>query len=117
VGYMRHHAIVVTSYGPNYINEARKEAITLGMTVTEIVESPINAYWSFMVCPDGSKEGWSDSDDGDFQRSAFVGYLRAQTFGDDSTPLDWVEVFYGDDEMEVGIVADADEDKREKAPR
>lgn len=95
MGYMRHHAIVVTTWDAKKINAARDEAVRLGNVCTLVCPSPSNGYQSFLVVPDGSKEGWPESDKGDGARAAFIGWLSAQDYEDGSSPYDWVEVVYG----------------------
>lgn len=97
MGYMVHHAIVVTSSITELIEEAQREAFRIfGTLVTPIVESNVNGYRSFLVAPDGSKEGWDESDLGDRRRSRFVAWLRSKYYSDGSSSLKWVEVQYGD---------------------
>lgn len=103
MGYMRHHGLLVTG-SAKHISKAKDEAVRLGMSVSAIHSAPINDYDSFAVFPDGSKEGWNESDLGDAQRFAFKAYLHRQRWSDGSSPLDWVEVFFGDDDREVGVV-------------
>ena len=109
MGYMVHHAIIVT--GSDYKDAVTKaHAIAEGVfgeSVTPIVAS-INGYRSFMVAPDGSKEGWDESAAGDLRRREFVDYLKKQRHGDLSSPLDWVVVQYGDDNGDTRIVDDSD---------
>lgn len=95
MGYVSHHAIVVTATEHDDAATARFKALELGCTVSPVVLSPMNGYASFMVAPDGSKEGWSQSDDGDASRLAFVRWLRgASEYG---FCLDWIEVQFGGD--------------------
>lgn len=64
MGYMRHHAIVVTGHERFYhdstlptIGQAHEAAIRFGCeSVTSVSLSSTNGYASFMVAPDGSKE-------------------------------------------------------------
>ena len=112
MGYMRHHAIVVTSWDGKLLNTAHSKAVALGMLVTNTTEDGVNGYHSFLVAPDGSKEGWDDSARGDAQRAEFVGWLDMQRYEDDSTSLDWVEVQYGDENYQTLIVNDSDERQR-----
>ena len=112
MGYMRHHAIVVTSWSDEHIVAAHSVAKTLFSAVSEIITSPVNRYKSFMVAPDGSKEGWDDSNSGDGRRANFVMWLDGQRFEDDSSPLAWAEIQYGDDELETKIVNDSDARRR-----
>lgn len=65
MGYMRHHAIVVTTYTDDHARLALGKALELGMSCSDVVASPVNGYLSFFVAPDGSKEGWARSKEGD----------------------------------------------------
>ena len=50
MGHVTHHAIVVTSFDERDINAARDTAISiLGLSVSPIVESPVNGYHTFLV--------------------------------------------------------------------
>ena len=64
---------------------------------------------SFFIPPDGSKEGWDDSEEGDKSRDRFVGWLRSvrEKYG-----LSWVEVQYGDNDYITKILRDSDEEYR-----
>lgn len=107
MGYMRHHLIAVTDYGYNESEEALKaahaKAVELfGGLVSPIIESAINCHHSFTVIPDGSKEGWDDSNKFDAKRDELIELLR-------QTSLDWVEVQYGDDDMQNIVTRHSDE--------
>jgi hypothetical protein len=113
MGYMQHHAIVVTSFDKVKIGEALEHAKALGdMRVTAIVESNINGYHTFCVVPDGSKAGWHESEHGDSCRERLKAWLRAQIYGDGSSSIQWVEVMYGDDEWQCHVVDDGDRLRR-----
>lgn len=124
MGYMRHHAILVTSWkikhdtvteAPNLKLAHKKAREIFGKTVTPIIKSPVNGYGTFMVAPDGSKEGWTDSAAGDDRRAAFIKWLDEHRYDDGSSSFDWVEVQYGDDEGATFVVAHNDEEHRQKA--
>lgn len=117
MGYMRHHAIVISAGYGDYLEQARAKAIELGMQVTEIVESHTNGVTTFLIIPDGSKEGWSESDAGDGRRDSMKEWLDLQRYEDGSGPLHWVEVQYGDDDRETKVVSHSDEEARWKARR
>jgi len=105
MGYIRHHAIIVTSWDEKRITEARKEAKEIcGNRVSSIVKSPLNGYYSFFVAPDGSKEGWEESEQGDYERRKFIGWIEAQSYDDGPNSLDYVEVFYGDEDGDSEII-------------
>lgn len=113
MGYMRHHAIVVTSFDRKKLEQAFQRAQAIGdMITTDIAESATNGYRTFCVVPDGSKAGWPESEHGDSCRDEFKRWLRAQAFEDGSSVLAWIEVMYGDDNHEVAIVDDGDAKRR-----
>ncbi len=120
MGYMRHHAIVVTaSYDArisrhsddprHWIEVAHEAAVESGLGVSEIVDSPTNGYRSFFCATDGSKEGWLPSEVGDESRERFIIALRSFAYGDGSSPIDWVEVQYGDDDRVTKVVAHSED--------
>jgi hypothetical protein len=104
---MLHHTIAVTTNIERWAAPAHAKAVAIfGDGVTPIFETKLNGVWSFFVLPDGSKEGWEASDEGDARRFAFVAWLDAQRYDDDSTPYHWVEVAIGSDEPdETEIIA------------
>jgi hypothetical protein len=116
MGYMRHHAIVVTSWNVELMVQAHAKAIELGMSVSGITNEVSNGYRSFLVAPDGSKEGWGESDRGDDRRDALIKWLDGQRYEDNSTALKWVVVQFGDEEKETLVIRDSDQYYREAQP-
>lgn len=112
MGYMRHHAIVVTSWSVDDLEAAHAEAVRLGCQTSPIVLFAVNRGGSFLVAPDGSKEGWPESDNGDVQRRCLIAWLDGQRYEDGSTSLGWVEVQFGDDDGVTTVVAHSDERER-----
>ncbi len=110
MGYMRHHAIIVTGAHEEWIRIARD--VALGFFPREQVSSILgpmtNNYETFCISPDGSKEGWEESDIGDKRREKFIQWLEGQRYEDHSSPLDWVCVQYGDDDKKTEIVDHSD---------
>lgn len=102
MGYMRHHAIVVTTWNVGRAQKAHAFAEAVGAQASPVMAPVVNGYVSFFVSPDGSKEGWDDSDAGDEQRKKIVEYLRADDY------LKWVEVQFGDDNKMTEIVSHSD---------
>lgn len=97
---VRHDAIIVSICGDlqhSSIETAHEVATRMCANVSPIVGSTINGYHSFLVAPDGSKEGWPESREGDQGRAEFVHWLDAQQYEDGSSPYDWVEVRFADD--------------------
>jgi hypothetical protein len=103
MGYIRHDAIVVTSWKSEAIEAAAKEATELGCTVIGPSDGVMNGYRTLLVCPDGSNEGWDNSEAGDERRERFRAYLTAQRYDDGSSPLEWVELSYGSDDAKAEI--------------
>jgi hypothetical protein len=114
MGYMRHHAIVVTSWKKSLLNEAHQKALQIFKWVSSISPETVNGYQSFFIPPDGSKEGWPDSDEGDSDRKEFIEWLDLQRYQDKSTPLDWVEIQYADEDYDNKITRHSDEKSANK---
>lgn len=106
MGYIRHHAVVVTGHQWEHdrtpdsdVRDAHAAAVACGCVVTRLVDGAINSYSSFMVVPDGSKEGWDESDTGDRARGRFIDWLRKAN-GEDGW-FSWAELVLGDDDCEA----------------
>jgi hypothetical protein len=112
MGTMRHHGMLVTTLNEDLAKRAHAKAVELfGDLVSEMKESKVNGYMSFAVFaifPDGSKEGWGDSDEGDANRAKFKAWLQAPLYEDGYSPFDWVDVQYGADDHDTRIIADSD---------
>jgi len=94
MGRIVHDAIVVTCFDEKRLVKARKKAVKLlGHLVSKTVKSNMNGYCSFFVAPDGSKEGWDESNKGDENRQKFKDWLKEQK----ELYCDWVEVRFGCD--------------------
>ncbi len=98
MGYINHHAIVVTSSEYALISAAHADAEgRFGPLTSPLLLSPFNRYLSFFIAPDGSKEGWPESDAGDAKRTAFLDYLDTLAYEDGSNSVQFVEIAYDDD--------------------
>lgn len=93
MGYMRHHAIIVTTWDKGVIEEVHKTATQLfqPQSVSGVLQGTANEYYTVFVGPDGSKEGWAESDKGDQLRAHFIEYLHTLF------PVEWAEVQYHDE--------------------
>lgn len=106
MGMMRHHMIAVTSWDKQSALEALLEARRVfGSNVSGLVQSKVNVYYTFFVGPDGSKEGWPDSVQGDEDRAKFISWLRME-----SGPCSYVEIAYGGDFAFAEVVEDSNKD-------
>lgn len=116
MGYIKHHAIIVTSWQNEKIKEAHQKAkeifernfITDGngsKLISDILKGVINDQSSFFIAPDGSKEGWPTSDNGDNARKEFLDWLQK-----DENDCDYVELMFGGDDEEESVVRSKDTD-------
>src|SRR4030042_6413996 len=103
MGSMRHHAIIVTSFQGEITDKAYKQAKLIFRDVSQVFISPVNSYFTFFIPPDGSKEGWPESDVGDKQRDTFMDWCDCQAYEDGSNAIDAVVVRYHDYEREEKI--------------
>lgn len=97
MGYISNHAIVVTGIAP-YIEEAHCKAVDIFVeertfisgraSVSQLSPTPTNAFRSFAVFPDRSKEGCA-------QREEFVAWLKDAAVR--WVLVRWVLVQFGDD--------------------
>jgi len=119
MGYMCHHAIVVSSFDSAILDAAHKQAKEMfeDELVSGIVPGLRNGYSSFFIAPDGSKEGWDESDRCDAAREAFVNYLRSQAYGDGSSPIDYVEVAFADDNLNTEVLNSSNDDYKKVIER
>lgn len=92
-----HHAIVCTSNDYRSARAAYDKAEELELDPTLHPGAKVNNCYTFMIPPDGSKEGWPESYVGDNRRAAWKDWARQQESDDSNIYLEWVEVEYGDD--------------------
>jgi hypothetical protein len=99
MGYTRHHAIIVTTWDKATIKEVHKTAKRLfpSQMVSDVLRGTINGYYTVFVGPDGSKEGWPESDKGNARRAHFIEHLHTLFLAA------WVEVQYCDEEGDEKI--------------
>jgi len=102
MGYIRHDAIVVTGWNLLRVEAAISNAKALGLPVSNPVEGLINEEWSFLIAPDGSKEGWDTSEKADEARNEFKKWLI-----DSQAPwLHFAHVSFGGDEPQLAYLVD-----------
>lgn len=99
MGTIQNDAIIVTGYGED-IKKAHEKAMEIFNIpfddyvskdlVTPLIRHITNQDETFMVAPDGSKEGWDLSNEFDRRRQEFIQYLKKMP------ALDWVAVSYGE---------------------
>jgi len=105
MGHVVHHAVIVTI--PEYIYNARERRHEGLMPDIDAFRASLPAHWqpllvgpipsvvegyaTYMFAPDGSKEGWPDSNQGDEYRQQFADLFRFR-YEDGGTPFEVVEV-------------------------
>lgn len=97
-----HHAIIVTSWDDMLLSELAGVASGLGAIVSGPSTQGVNGYRTLTICPDGSKEGWDDSINGDARRAQIKTWMDTKRYDDRSCALEWVEVAYGNDLRPTG---------------
>lgn len=92
MGTINHNALIVTVTSDNCIEVF--DAWLLEEKLTGFIKSPVvvNGTVTYFFYPDGSKEGWGESDEGDALRQKVVDWMQAQS----SWYSDWIEVGYGE---------------------
>jgi hypothetical protein len=93
MGYIRHHAMIITDCDLERIKDIHRFAELCNLNPTPIMESPVNGYDTFFIPPDGSKEGWEPSNEGDEERKRFKQFIRKR-----HPYCDWTEISYGGDD-------------------
>lgn len=112
MGYLKHDTIVVTDWSAD-IEIVREEAIKIfeaknegySRIISPLVGSVINSQKSFFIAPDGSKEGWSDSNLAEEARVEFLDWLRKSKYF-----CDYVLIRFGGDDEYDEIVRSKDKD-------
>lgn len=99
MGYLKHNAIVVTSWDQKSMKTAHDKAVEiLGALVSPLINGVVNSQISFFVAPDGSKEGWSDSNKYDEKRSQYLDWLIENCI------VSYIEVRFGGDDDHESIL-------------
>lgn len=110
MGTFNHHSIVITSWNEETIHKAHticKNIVSENFNelrevklVSEVVGSAANGYCSFFIAPDGSKEGWETSQEGDTMRNEICEALY-------ELGVDFVEVQFSPDYNNSSVVRDS----------
>lgn len=93
MGYIRHHAMIITDCDLEKIRDIHRFATLCSLNPTSIMKSPVNGYRTFFIPPDGSKEGWETSNEADEERKRFKQFIRKR-----HPYCDWTEISYGGDD-------------------
>jgi len=110
---IQHHVLIITCNDRNTLELIRQKAAELFKTymeassgsklLTEIKESLINNYFTFFIIPDGSKEGYDASDDGDIIRQKLIEHLKT-VIAATEFHLSYAELAFGGDDGKAAII-------------
>jgi hypothetical protein len=103
MGYFRHQAVIAMTYGDDDQPDVPAFRAGLPEHFARLVIGPIptvvNVCRLYAFLPDGSKEGWDTSNEGDEHRDAFLALFSRATvmqaaWGDDEPQIsvDWISV-------------------------
>ncbi len=117
MGYMRHHAFIVTSWNKELMDEAHKMAVRAFAygQVSDLIGGDLNNCHSFLIGPDGDSEGGDESKLGDVARNFYKRWIDEQAYDDGSNALCACEVMYGDEEGAYGVEWHSGNTKKEEA--
>jgi hypothetical protein len=103
MGYIRHNAIIATTWQAESATKLTEYARSIGAEALAGAEMT-NGYFTVCVTPDGSKEGWATSAEGDDRRALLKQWMR-----DNAADMffEWCEVAYGDDDGNAEVADSA----------
>lgn len=109
MGYFRNHSMIfegqIIYHSMGELDESAlvkahvKAKQLFGSQVSNILGPFTNGSHSFFIAPDGSKEGWNTSDDGNKNRDRLIEWLECQ-----KGCVEWAEVQFGDDCGESKVI-------------
>jgi len=112
---IKHHTIVITSNDKVQLDSLRNKVINIykekmeakkgAQIISPIIESLINSFSTFYVVPDGSKEGYDASDDGDIVRESIVDLINSFDQAGKENIFRFVEIAYGEDGIVPQIIS------------
>ena len=99
MGYIKHHAIAISSFDKKRIDKVHAYALELFPTLTTpLMSSIVNNIETFFVAPDGSNEDCPDSDEHDDKRFLFIKYIESLAHSDGSNNVKYCEFYFAEDE-------------------
>lgn len=101
MGIINHDCVIATSWDNSSVLELDRLAKAANIGPLVITERNQFGDQTVMLPPDGSKEGWPDSGEGDNMRDAFVKLIKTFDYEDGSNPFKWVEVSFGEQGQKI----------------
>lgn len=128
MGYIKHDTVVVTSWDEKRLQKAREKAVELytkafsknslyteedkktlksefgekNFVISPIIQGVANGQCSFLIAPDGSKEGWEPSDLSNQAREEFLEWLKLD---EDELYCEYIHIRFGGDDSSENILS------------
>ena len=99
MGTMNHNTVIATTWDNKEIERVRHWIATLNeknRSLFLISKRGLNNYRTIVMTPDKSKEGWSESEEGNAIRALFITELKKGDYSDGSSSWQYVEIGYGE---------------------
>ena len=94
MGTIQHNAVIATTWDEKEIRRLKKWISSLPKSwqgLFTVSSGVVNDYQTITMSPDGSKEGWSDSEMGDELRERFIAEINSP-----ESHWEFVEVSFGE---------------------
>lgn len=112
---IKHHTIAITSNDKVQLEALRNRVLSIykekmeakkgNQIVSPIFESLINSFCTFYIIPDGSKEGYDASEDGDTVRKSIVELINSYNQAGRENIFRFIEISYGEDASAPQIIS------------
>lgn len=100
MGTMNHDSIIATTWNKAAFDKLQKWIENCPKKWQKLFTANLqcfaNSYYTVVITPDGSKEGWDESNLGDVIRERFLKRLEKDEYEDGSSPWEFVEVSFGE---------------------
>lgn len=103
----KHHVILITARDRKLMDELRKKAKDFFLNglqaktgfklIGEITPSIIGEFYTMVIFPDGSKEGYETSDEADKIRAKIIDAIKEINHQKGTQEISYAEVSYGSD--------------------
>lgn len=99
MGVINHNAIIATTWNEKEAKRIKKFVSSLNPDSKKLFlfgKQVMNRTITVAMVPDGSEEGWDESNKGDKLRTKFIKELKKNDYEDGSSPWKFVEISYGE---------------------
>jgi hypothetical protein len=106
MGYLRHECLIVSSDDADAVLRVQTAACSIfdeqgmGRLVGGLTQHLTNGGAAFLISPDGSKEGWGQSNDAEAARNELIEWLRSG----EAPFVNWALVLIGGDDGEYRVL-------------